>query len=84
MGDGRYLLAYFWVDGNSTYVDPLAGKWGCKDNSGGEKCTIWGEFMFNLPVKLSVFDTNICPPPGTSCLIDYDPNALVRIIQLVE
>jgi hypothetical protein len=54
-------------------------------NSGPDKCTIWGRFIVNQPVDLSVFDASQCPGGNpNNCVIDYDPAATNKIVQLLD
>lgn len=71
---GQTLLAYFWIDGDSTYVNPQNNQWQCVD--GASNCVIRGKFLENVPVDLSVFQ-------GGN-VTDFDPEALIKIVQLVE
>ena len=74
--DGPYELAYFWVDGNATFADPLNGDWSCK-NGPPSKCEIQGRFLFNMPAYLST-------PGSGDEIVDYDSNGVVRVVQLIE
>jgi Flp pilus assembly protein TadG len=80
--DRLHLLAYFWVDGDSTYEDPANNKWRCLD--GQSKCIVRGKFLFDLPIDLSVFDPAMCPPRPEACIIDFRPEALVKVVLLDE
>ncbi len=80
LDNGQYLLAYFWVSGDDTY-DTSSNNWKCLD----QQCTIFGRFIVNQPVDLSVFDASQCPGHDLSnCVLDYDPEATTKIVQLTQ
>jgi hypothetical protein len=82
--NGQYLLAYFWVSGEDTY-DTSKNNWDCKIKSGQDKCIIYGRFIVNEPVDLDVFDPSLCPGGKVEdCIVEFDPAATTKIIQLID
>jgi Flp pilus assembly protein TadG len=80
LGNGQYLLAYFWVSGDNTY-DTSGNNWKCLD----QQCTIFGRFIVNQPVDLSVYDASKCPGGNIQkCVLDFDPEATTKIVQLTQ
>lgn len=80
LDNGQYLLAYFWVDGDGTW-DTSRGTWRCWDNP---DCIIRGRFIVDEPVDLDVFDPTKCPPGDADCVLDWDPAATTKIVQLID
>ncbi len=78
--DGWYLLADFWIDGDATY-NTSANKWKCIAQP---DCILYGRFLFNVPAPLNVWDPDLCAPEPEECLLPFDPQALVKVVQLVE
>ncbi|MEZ4492239.1 MAG: hypothetical protein R3C29_02850 [Dehalococcoidia bacterium] len=79
-GEIYYLLAYFWVDAEATWKNPATGNWDM--NPSNTKGAIWGRWIHDAPTQLSVFDRGDC---GSDCdIIDYDPDAIIKIVQLIE
>lgn len=81
-GGNAYLLAYFWVDGDATFKNPAAGDY--KSNPANPKGEIIGRFMTGVPTQLSVFDPTNCRVSDGCGLVDYDPQAVIKVVQLVE
>lgn len=78
---GQYKLAYFWIDGDSTY-DTTKNNWPCLTIP---ECVIKGRFIVDVPVDLAVFDVSKCPGGKLEdCLIDFDPKATTKIVQLID
>ena len=83
--NGQYLLAYFWVSGDHIYDQSNDNNWQCLINSGPDKCIIYGRFIMNQPVDLDVFDPDRCPGGNIEdCIIDWDPAATTKIVQLID
>ena len=81
LGNGQYLLAYFWVDGNATY-DTTRNNWPCIDHP---DCVIRGRFIMNVPVDAETFDPSKCPGGNIqNCIVNFDPGATTRIVQLID
>ncbi|MGE3076111.1 MAG: pilus assembly protein TadG-related protein [Dehalococcoidia bacterium] len=76
-----YILAYFWVDGNKTYADPANGNYTSITTPKGQ---IWGQFIENVPTQLTVFDPNNCRQSDGCTVIDFDPDSILKIVQLIE
>ena len=72
---GQTLLAYFWVDGDSTYDMSNPNNWSCEEGE-GNSCIIYGKFLENVPTDLSVWEEGD--------VTEFDPEALIKIVQLVE
>jgi len=84
LSNGQYLLAYFWVSGEDTY-DTSKTNWDCKIKSGQDKCIIYGRFIVNEPVDLDVFDPTLCPGGHVEdCIVEFDPAATTKIVQLID
>lgn len=73
---GLYLTAYFWVDAEATFTDPLNGDWSCASGP-PSKCEVQGRFMFDMPSALASINPD-------DQLIDFDPDGAVRVVQLVN
>jgi hypothetical protein len=76
-----YMLAYFWIDGNATYADPAGGDW---DSLSSPKGMIWGRFIENVPSQLAVFDPDDCDSSNGCQIVDYDPDSIWKIVQLID
>ena len=81
-GGSAYLLAYFWVDGNSTYVNPAANDYNL--NPANPKGAIYGRFILGVAAQLSEFDPTNCRVSDGCGLVDFDPQAVIKVVQLVE
>ena len=81
-GGAAYLLAYFWVDGNSTYVNPSGGNYNL--NPSNPNGAMYGRFILGVAAQLSEFDPTNCRTSDGCGLVDYDPQAVVKVVQLVE
>lgn len=80
--DGNvYMLAYFWIDGNATYVNPAGGDY---TSATSPKGFIWGRFIENVPTQLEVFDPNQCKAADGCQIVDFDPDSIWKIVQLVD
>ncbi|MEX0781861.1 MAG: pilus assembly protein TadG-related protein, partial [Dehalococcoidia bacterium] len=55
--NGWYLLADFWIDGDSMYDQSNPHNWQCFQNP---ECPIYGRFLFNVPAPLNVWDPDLC------------------------
>lgn len=73
---GLYLVAYFWLDAEATFADPLQGAWGCAGGPIGQ-CELRGRFLFGVSSALGQI------LPGDA-LIPYDAEGAVHVIQLVN
>ena len=81
-GGNAYLLAYFWVDGGGTYVNPPAGNY--NDNPSNPKGAIYGRFILGVAAQLREFDSTNCRVSDGCGLVDFDPQAVIKVVQLVE
>ncbi len=79
-GQTLYILAYFWVDATATWKDPAHGDWSL--NPANTKGAIMGKWIEDAPTQLSVFSRGDC---GDDCdIIDYDPDSIFKVVQLIE
>ena len=63
-----YLLAFFWLDGQTTFIDPLNGDW--KFAGGGQgQAELWGIFLVDRPLQLGT------PPTGSGQIVVCNPGA---------
>ena len=81
LANGQYLLAYFWLSGDDTY-DTTRRNWSCLTSP---DCVLKGRFIVNQPVDLSTFDPAKCVPgQPQNCVINFDPAATTKIVQLID
>ena len=73
-----YLLAFFWLDAETTFVDPSSGNWQFDGSGGQGEAELWGIFLVDHPLQLgtpptgAVGDLVVCNPGAfttTSCFI---------------
>ncbi len=62
-------------------LDPANGNFTARPRPKDE---IWGQFIENVPTQLTVFDTGNCKLSDGCQIVDYDPDSILKIVQLVE
>ena len=79
--DQPYQLAFFWLDGESTFADTSKQNWQYISSTGQGQAEIWGVFLIDNPLSLE-------PPPASGARVvacNRDSRATLGcFLQLVE
>ena len=79
--DQPYMLAFFWLDAESTFVDPSSNQWQYVSDTGQGQADLWGVFLLDHPVSLEA------PPPSTTRVVECTIESSVLVgcfLQLVR